>query len=49
MTKTSFITGVTGQDSANPGKVPLEIIEVQLGAHLGDDDIVRFNDTHGRQ
>jgi mannose-1-phosphate guanylyltransferase/mannose-6-phosphate isomerase len=33
---------------ANPGKVPLEIIEVQSGAYLGEDDIVRFDDTYGR-
>ena len=33
---------------ANPGKVPLEIIEVQSGSYLGEDDIVRFNDTYGR-
>ncbi|MEY2686070.1 MAG: hypothetical protein RL375_268 [Pseudomonadota bacterium] len=34
---------------ANPGKVPLEIIEVQSGAYLGEDDIVRFDDTYGRK
>jgi mannose-1-phosphate guanylyltransferase/mannose-6-phosphate isomerase len=34
---------------ANPGKVPLEIIEVQSGSYLGEDDIVRFEDTYGRQ
>lgn len=33
---------------ANPGKVPLELIEVQSGAYLGEDDIVRFEDTYGR-
>jgi mannose-1-phosphate guanylyltransferase/mannose-6-phosphate isomerase len=33
---------------ANPGKVPLEIIEVQSGSYLGEDDIVRFQDTYGR-
>lgn len=32
----------------NPGKVPLEIIEVQSGAYLGEDDIVRLDDTYGR-
>jgi mannose-1-phosphate guanylyltransferase / mannose-6-phosphate isomerase len=32
----------------NPGKLPLEIIEVQSGAYLGEDDIVRFDDTYGR-
>lgn len=32
----------------NPGKLPLHLIEVQSGAYLGEDDIVRFNDTYGR-
>ncbi len=33
---------------ANPGTIPLEIIEVQSGGYLGEDDIVRFEDTYGR-
>jgi mannose-1-phosphate guanylyltransferase / mannose-6-phosphate isomerase len=32
----------------NPGKMELEMIEVQSGAYLGEDDIVRFEDTYGR-
>jgi mannose-1-phosphate guanylyltransferase/mannose-6-phosphate isomerase len=32
----------------NPGTTPLELIEVQSGAYLGEDDIVRFEDTYGR-
>lgn len=32
----------------NPGKVPLEIIEVQSGSYLGEDDIVRYEDQYGR-
>lgn len=32
----------------NPGKIPLTMIEVQSGAYLGEDDIVRFEDTYGR-
>ncbi|WP_421712221.1 mannose-1-phosphate guanylyltransferase/mannose-6-phosphate isomerase [Alteromonas abrolhosensis] len=32
----------------NPGKIPLELIEVQSGAYLGEDDIVRFSDRYGR-
>ena len=32
----------------NPGKTPLEIIEVQSGSYLGEDDIVRFDDQYGR-
>ncbi|TXS89864.1 mannose-1-phosphate guanylyltransferase/mannose-6-phosphate isomerase [Parahaliea maris] len=34
---------------ANPGKIPLELIEVQSGAYLGEDDIVRFEDVYGRE
>ncbi|MFZ2738196.1 MAG: mannose-1-phosphate guanylyltransferase/mannose-6-phosphate isomerase [Burkholderiaceae bacterium] len=33
---------------ANPGTIPLEIIEVQSGSYLGEDDIVRFEDSYGR-
>jgi mannose-1-phosphate guanylyltransferase / mannose-6-phosphate isomerase len=33
---------------SNPGKTPLEIIEVQSGSYLGEDDIVRFDDSYGR-
>lgn len=33
---------------SNPGKVPLELVEVQSGNYLGEDDIVRFDDTYGR-
>lgn len=32
----------------NPGKLPLELVEVQSGSYLGEDDIVRFDDTYGR-
>ncbi len=32
----------------NPGKIPLNIIEVQTGSYLGEDDIVRFEDRYGR-
>lgn len=32
----------------NPGKTPLQLIEVQSGSYLGEDDIVRFEDTYGR-
>jgi mannose-1-phosphate guanylyltransferase/mannose-6-phosphate isomerase len=33
---------------ANPGKIPLELIEVQVGSYLGEDDIVRLDDVYGR-
>ena len=32
----------------NPGKLPLELIEVQSGSYLGEDDIVRLEDAYGR-
>ena len=32
----------------NPGRVPLELVEVQSGSYLGEDDIVRFEDVYGR-
>jgi len=32
----------------NPGVLPLELIEVQTGSYLGEDDIVRFDDKYGR-
>lgn len=33
---------------SNPGRIPLELIEVQTGSYLGEDDIVRFEDIYGR-
>ena len=33
---------------ANPGKIPLELVEVQVGSYLGEDDIVRLDDVYGR-
>jgi mannose-1-phosphate guanylyltransferase / mannose-6-phosphate isomerase len=33
---------------ANPGKIPLELIEVQFGSYLGEDDIARLDDVYGR-
>ena len=32
----------------NPGKIPLELIEVQVGSYLGEDDIVRLEDIYNR-
>ncbi len=34
---------------SNPGTIPLEIIEVQSGSYLGEDDILRFDDNYGRK
>ena len=33
---------------ANPGRVPMYLIEVQTGAYLGEDDIVRYEDIYDR-
>jgi mannose-6-phosphate isomerase-like protein (cupin superfamily) len=33
---------------ANPGKIPLELIEIQTGSYLGDDDILRLEDIYRR-
>jgi mannose-1-phosphate guanylyltransferase/mannose-6-phosphate isomerase len=33
----------------NPGAIPLEVIEVQLGEYLEEDDIIRFDDDYGRE
>ena len=34
---------------SNPGKIDLELIEVQSGSYVGEDDIVRFEDNYGRK
>jgi len=34
--------------TANPGRIPLELIEVQVGSYLGEDDILRFDDVYRR-
>lgn len=34
---------------SNPGTIPLELVEVQSGSYLGEDDIIRFEDTYGRE
>ena len=47
--ESTFIPVGTQHRLENPGKVPLEIIEVQSGAYLGEDDIVRFDDHYGRK
>lgn len=43
-----FIPSSTKHRLKNPGRIPLEIIEVQNGDYLGEDDIVRFEDIYGR-
>jgi len=46
--KSTAIPVETKHRLENPGKVPLEIIEVQNGPYLGEDDIVRYQDDYGR-
>jgi mannose-1-phosphate guanylyltransferase / mannose-6-phosphate isomerase len=46
--ESTYIPTGTKHRLENPGKLPLEIIEVQSGAYLGEDDIVRFEDSYGR-
>ncbi len=46
--ESTFIPLGTKHRLENPGKVPLELIEVQSGSYLGEDDIVRFEDQYGR-
>lgn len=47
--ESTFIPLGTPHRLENPGRVPLEIIEVQSGSYLGEDDIVRFEDKYGRK
>ncbi len=46
--ESTYIPVGTRHRLENPGKIPLELIEVQSGSYLGEDDIVRFEDIYGR-
>ena len=46
--ESTYIPAGTKHRLANPGKVPLELVEIQCGPYLGEDDIVRFDDQYGR-
>ncbi len=46
--QSAYIPAGTRHRLANPGKVPLHLIEVQCGPYLGEDDIVRFDDRYAR-
>ncbi len=46
--ESTFIPLGTVHRLENPGVIPLEIVEVQSGSYLGEDDIVRFGDSYGR-
>ena len=47
--ESTYIPIGTAHRLENPGKIPLHLIEVQSGAYLGEDDIVRFEDHYGRE
>jgi mannose-1-phosphate guanylyltransferase / mannose-6-phosphate isomerase len=46
--QSAYIPAGSAHRLENPGKFPLHLIEVQYGAYLGEDDIVRFEDSYGR-
>jgi mannose-1-phosphate guanylyltransferase/mannose-6-phosphate isomerase len=46
--ESTFVRAGVKHRLGNPGKDPLEVIEVQSGEYLGEDDIVRFDDEYGR-
>jgi mannose-1-phosphate guanylyltransferase/mannose-6-phosphate isomerase len=46
--QSTYIPIGTKHQLENPGTIPLEIIEVQSGSYLGEDDIVRFEDRYNR-
>jgi mannose-1-phosphate guanylyltransferase / mannose-6-phosphate isomerase len=46
--ESTFIPAGTKHRLANRGKVPLELVEIQCGPYLAEDDIVRFDDRYGR-
>jgi mannose-1-phosphate guanylyltransferase/mannose-6-phosphate isomerase len=46
--ESTYIPAGTKHRLANPGKVPLELVEIQCGPYLGEDDIERFEDEYGR-
>jgi mannose-6-phosphate isomerase-like protein (cupin superfamily) len=47
--QSTYIPLGTAHRLENPGVIPLELIEVQTGSYLGEDDIVRFDDQYGRK
>ena len=47
--ESTYIPLGTAHRLENPGKIPLDLIEVQTGSYLGEDDIVRYEDRYGRR
>jgi mannose-6-phosphate isomerase-like protein (cupin superfamily) len=46
--QSTYIPLGTTHSLENPGVIPLELVEVQSGSYLGEDDIIRFQDSYGR-
>jgi mannose-1-phosphate guanylyltransferase/mannose-1-phosphate guanylyltransferase/mannose-6-phosphate isomerase len=46
--ESTYIPVGTRHRLSNPGKIPLEIIEVQSGPYLKEDDVIRYEDSYGR-
>ena len=46
--QSTYVSKGTVHRLENPGKIPLEIIEVESGGYLGEDDIVRLQDNYNR-
>lgn len=46
--ESTYIPIGTRHRLSNPGKIPLEIVEVQSGPYLEEDDVVRYEDSYGR-
>ncbi len=44
-----YVPKTTKHRLSNPGKIPLEIIEIQVGEYVGEDDIIRFEDKYNRR
>jgi mannose-1-phosphate guanylyltransferase/mannose-6-phosphate isomerase len=47
--ESTYIPQGTTHRLENPGRLPLHLIEVQSGSYLGEDDIVRIEDSYGRR
>lgn len=46
--QSTFIPIGAEHSTENPGRIPLEVLEIQSGSYLGEDDIIRIKDQYGR-
>ncbi len=46
--QSTFIPIGAEHSPENPGRIPLEVLEIQSGSYLGEDDIIRIKDQYGR-